>query len=326
MAHNININRNGRASFFTVKEKAWHGLGQTLDECPTSEEAIVQAGLDFTVKKTGIIANTPDENVNIPNKFATYRDDTNEVFGVVGNRYTIVQNKDAFSFFDAIVGEGEAIYETAGALGAGEVVFITAKLPSYIKVGKGDDVEKYLLLTMSHNGSSAIQAMFTPVRVVCNNTLTAALKGAKNKVTIRHTKSAHNNLKLAHKVLGITNQLSDELADIFGAMSKTKLTEKSTEKFIEVSLGLERDEEGNLSTKANNIMDVVLEYNEIGAGQQLETTKGTLWGAYNAVTGYMSNVKDYKVTDKKMQSIIDGTDYKTNSRSLELAKSILSAN
>lgn len=328
MAHNINFN-NGRASFFSVKEKPWHGLGQILEECPTSEEAIIQAGLDFEVKKTPIYAEFDDDGIfttqQIDNKFATYRSDNNNIFGVVGNRYTIVQNRDAFSFFDAIVGEGEAIYETAGALGDGRTIFITAKLPSYIKVGQGDDIEKYLLLTMSHDGSAAIKAMFTPIRVVCNNTLTAALKSATNKVTIRHTKSAHNNLKIAHKVLGITNQLSEELTDIFGAMSKTRLTNKGLDLFIENSLDLDRDETGNLSTRASNIKDLVLEYSEIGAGQQLETTKGTLWGAYNAVTGYLSNVKDYKVDDKKMQSIIDGQDYKTNSRSLELAKSILTA-
>jgi hypothetical protein len=143
MAHQIFLNeQTGKHSFFSVKEKAWHGLGQIVDQYPTSGEALQFAGLDYEVTKEDIFtANYDGDNQlvdhtkKIISHFATMRKDTGAVLGVVGKDYEIVQNKDAFAFFDAIVG-GEGIqYETAGALGNGERIFITAKLPGYIKVG-----------------------------------------------------------------------------------------------------------------------------------------------------------------------------------------------
>jgi len=205
MAHNINYNSNtGRYSFFSVQEKAWHGLGQIVKDYPTSGEAIQYAGLDYEVAKSplftkgsGIIENAGDIEIGsteleVPDYFANIRTDNNTVLGVVGKDYHIVQNREAFSFFDAIVGGSEGIlYETAGALGNGERIFITAKLPDYIRVGNGDDVtEKYIFLTTSHDGSGSITAAFTPIRIVCQNTLNASLGSMSNVVRIRHTAGA----------------------------------------------------------------------------------------------------------------------------------------
>ena len=113
-----------------------------------------------------------ESRVDVPNFYATVRTDNDVVFGVVGKDYVIVQNTEAFSFFDAIVGGDGIQYETAGALGKGERIFITAKLPDYIKVGNDDLIEKYLFLTTSHDGAGSIMAAFTPVRIVCNNSAT----------------------------------------------------------------------------------------------------------------------------------------------------------
>jgi hypothetical protein len=147
MAHQINFNqKTGKDSFMSVKEKAWHGLGQIIESYPTSCEAIQHAGLDYIVEKHPLFTydsnnhvwGNPDAipEIEVPNFFATVRADTEQVLGVVGNDYEVVQNRDAFSFFDAIVGGGDGIlYETAGALGNGERFFITAKLPDYIRVG-----------------------------------------------------------------------------------------------------------------------------------------------------------------------------------------------
>ena len=156
MAHQINFNqKTGKDSFMSVKEKAWHNLGQVIDRYPTSSEAIQHAGLNYIVEKRPLftydtenhIGKTADNiiisEIAVPNFFATVRADTDQVLGVVGNDYEVMQNRDAFSFFDAIVDGGEGIlYETAGALGNGERVFITAKLPDYIKVGRKDMSEQ----------------------------------------------------------------------------------------------------------------------------------------------------------------------------------------
>lgn len=175
MAHNIFLNeQTGKHSFFSVKEKTWHGLGQIVQEYPNSTEALQFAGLDFEVCKRPNTHRLDDgSEVISKTSFYTYRPDTGAILGDrLGKDYEVVQNTDAFRFFDAIV-EGDGIqYETAGALGNGEKIFITAKLPGYIKVGSDDLIEKYLFLTTSHDGFGSIMAAFTPIRIVCNNSAT----------------------------------------------------------------------------------------------------------------------------------------------------------
>ena len=184
------------------------------------------ANLDYTVVKKPLKAIIHNQHfADVPNAFATVRTDTNVVLGVVGSSYLPVQNIDAFTFFDPLVDRSEAIYHTAGVLSNGSKIWLLAKLPDYIKVGKKNDpVEKYVLLYNSHDGSSHIRVKLTPVRVVCNNTLTAALQGSEAEVRIKHTASATEKLQEAHKVLELTNQLYRELDYIFNRMALRKIT------------------------------------------------------------------------------------------------------
>ena len=145
MPHNINVTNVG-PSMMHVGEPPWHSLGTKLDKPATAEEAIQAARLDFTVRKFPLLASTNKLSAEshflpVDSHFATVRTDTKEVLGVVGSRYEPIQNKDAFTTFDALVGEGEAIYHTAGALGNGERIWILAKLPDYIRVNGNDIVE-----------------------------------------------------------------------------------------------------------------------------------------------------------------------------------------
>jgi len=319
MAHLLNRSSNGKWSFAST-EKAWHGLGQIVDRSMTSKEAIELANMDYTVDKRQAYMEIDGQYIPVPRKNVTYRTDTNDVFGIVGDRYHIVQNTEAFEFFDAIVGENEAVFETAGCLKKGEVVFITAKLPSYIAV-KDDVVDNYLLLSSSHDGSRGIQVMFTPIRVVCNNTLSAAYGNAKYRVNIAHTKSAKEQLLRAHEIMGISNLLSKELGDLYNAMATTRINDNSLEKFIVNSLDLDFDEEGKLSTRATNIVSSVREYYEVGPGQ--EEFVGTVWGAYNAVTGYFQNVREYKNNEDKMSQNMFGSLHTKNNNSLRLAMELV---
>ncbi len=305
MSDNINV-IDGKASFFTVKEVAWHGLGKVLENCPTSEEAIKYAGLDFEVIKTPNFARVPFNSTNLietPSSFSTYRTDSGIILGdKIGRNYNVVQNKLAFGFFDSIVGEGKAIFETAGALGKGEIIFITAKLPDYIRV-KGDDIEKYLLLTSRHDGIGSIVAMFTPVRVVCANTLAAALSSNNQlKVNIRHTSSAEENLKLAANVLGITNKASNELQEIFIQMAKKSVADQTVKKYLS-SVFMKSTDHLELSEITESIINDAEKYYYEGPGQQMDSCRGTAFGAYNAVTGYLNNVKEYKSIEAKMKYI-----------------------
>lgn len=329
MAHNINFNqRTGRYSFFSVQQKAWHGLGQIVEDYPTSEEAIKFAGLDYEVVKSPLftkgstLIETEDglklgsSDLDVPDYFANIRTDNNAVLGVVGKDYHIVQNCEAFSFFDSIVGSNKGIlYETAGALGKGERIFITAKLPDYIRVGNGDDVtEKYIFLTTSHDGSGSITAAFTPVRIVCQNTLNASLRNMANVVRIKHTSGAKQRIETAHKVMGLANTMSNQLEGIFNEWSKVRVSDEEVKQLIQVSLCpnkktmelLKRGNDDDVSTMFKNTVEDAFAYAMMSETQQMETTKGTLFGAYNAVTGYFQNVRKYRDNESKLQSIVMG--------------------
>jgi phage/plasmid-like protein (TIGR03299 family) len=327
MAHNIHYNeQTGQHSFFSVKEKAWHGLGTILEGYPDTQQALKMAGLDFIVEKRPVFTydnenQQADEDneikipeIRCPNHFATIRTDNEEVLGIVGRDYEVVQNTDAFSFFDSIVGGDGIQYETAGALGRGERIFITAKLPDYIKVGRNDLIEQYLFLTTSHDGFGSITAAFTPIRIVCNNTLNAAMGRNSNAIKIRHTASAKDKLEQAHRVMGISNRLSAQLEDIFNRWSKVRITDQQVLQLIqramvpnkEVLTNLLTGKEDETSTYFKKMVSNVYEYAMTSPSQQQETTAGTVFGAYNAVTGYLQNVRQYKDGEAKIKSIFLG--------------------
>jgi len=342
MAHNINYNgQTGRHSFFSVKEKAWHGLGQIISGYPTSAEAIVHAGLNYQVEKRPLFTYDTENNnqssktdliipeIEVPDYYATIRTDTEQVLGVVGKDYEVVQNVNAFTFFDAIVGGKEGIlYETAGALGKGERIFITAKLPNYIKVGRDDLIGQYLFLTTSHDGFGSITAAFTPVRVVCQNTLNAAIRNQSNSIKIRHTASANERLKQAHELMGITNKLANELEETFNYWSRVRITDNIVKRLVQLAMApnkevlenLQTGKQDELSTTYNNMVSSVMEYALTSPTQQGQTTKGTLFGAYNAVTGYFQNLRDYKDGEAKFKSIMYGTGFQRSQAAFDLCK------
>jgi len=327
MAHNLNFNEQTRQyNFFSAKEKPWHGLGKIVQDYPTSREAIEFAGLNYTVEKRRLFTyDSENQNgdpetdliipeITVPNYYATVRTDNDNVLGVVGKDYQIVQNADAFSFFDAIVGGDGIQYETAGVLGKGERIFITAKLPDYIKVGNDDLIEQYLFLTTSHDGYGSITAAFTPIRVVCQNTLNAAMRSHSNAVKIRHTANAKERLEQAHKVMGISNKLSLELEGIFNRWARVRITDPEVKKLIQLAMipnkevlhNLQAGKDDDLSTMFKNMCNTVYEYAMTSPTQATATTKGTLFGAYNAVTGYFQNVRTYKDSESKLKSILFG--------------------
>lgn len=316
MAHQIHFNeQTQKHSFFSVSEKPWHNLGQIVQDYPTSNEAIVHAGLDYEVIKTPLYTQSAaSEKLLVPDYFSTLRTDTNEVLGVVGKDYQIVQNKEAFTFFDSIVGGEGILYETAGALGKGERIFITAKLPNYIRVGKEDLIEKYQFLTTSHDGSGSITAAFTPIRIVCANTLNAALRTQTNTVRIRHTANAKGRLEQAHKVMGISDSLSAQLEAIFNHWSKVRINDTEVKKLISLALApnkeivqqLKKDAQEEFSSCFNNMVENAFEYAMSDPTQLMPTTKGTVFGAYNTVTGYFQNVRTYKDPEAKLKSLLLG--------------------
>jgi phage/plasmid-like protein (TIGR03299 family) len=317
MAHQLHYHAaRNQYSFFSVREKAWHGLGLVIEDYPDSASALRFAGLDFEVVKRPNIHRL-DDGTELPSadSFFTYRTDTGDILGSrLGRDYEVVQNTDAFAFFDAIVGGDGIQYETAGALGKGERIFITAKLPGYITVQGEDLVEKYLFLTTSHDGSGAITAAFTPVRIVCNNTLSLALRDCTHRITIRHTRDARQRLEHAHRVMGIANRLSDQLDGIFNRWARVRISDAEVKHLIRQALSPARETlagqdpaaAAELSTYLQRVCDTVYAYTFESPTQQLPSTEGTLFGAYNGITGYFQNVREYRGAEDKMNSLFYG--------------------
>lgn len=312
MAHKLNY-ANGKYAFVSGNGVTpWHNLGQKVDGAMTSDECIRLAGLDYTVERARVCAHIDGKDYLIPDKFATYRSDTKETFGVVSGRYEIVQNTDAFRFFDSITGQKEAIYETAGALGKGEKIFITAKMPGYIRINGTDDItEKYVLLTNTHDGSGAVIACVTPIRVVCSNTLNAALKNMTNKVSVRHTTNANINLENAHKLMGISHKYFEEVNQMFNHIAKKVMDDKTAKHLIEQVFKSEKED----SKRVDNIREAVWMSYNTGVGQK--EILGTGWGLYNGITHYLDH-KEYSNDDIKFNSIISGDSSVKANKALEL--------
>lgn len=223
-------------SGFVVREKAWHGLAKVLTDAPaTSAEAIRAAGLDWTVELAPCFADVHGERVALPDTRATVRTVYSldgvrvDHLGTVGDRYVPLQNRDAFAFFDPMIQSGEASYETAGSLKGGRIVWILARLNSIgeARVGsrEGDTVRPYLLLSTSHDGTRATACQFSPIRVVCWNTLSASYRAenASNVRRVKHTKGAADRLSAIRATIDTARADFGRMADAWADMQKFRL-------------------------------------------------------------------------------------------------------
>ena len=265
-----------------VAPSPWHRLGVPLASPETMREALEGSGLDFTVVKLPLKDIVKQGNhANLADRWVTVRTDTGDVLGIVGKEYEPIQNRDAFGFFDRLVGANQAIYETAGAIGRGERIWILAKLPGYIRVRGKDIVSKYLLLSNSHDGSSLVQMKLTPIRVVCNNTLTAALKSA-GEINIGHTINAADDAEEALSLLGFSNSLFDQIGVTFNRMALRKITDAQLLDYVKALVP--DNEETQENTNVVHIREAILDLHENGQGAEL--SRGTLWGAFNCVAEF----------------------------------------
>jgi len=325
MAHNIEI-INGEASMFYYGDKPWHGLGQQLENPATSKEAMEAAKLDWEVEKQQIYL---ESNVPVKNKFATVRKDRPEtVLGIVGSSYMPLQNAEAFGFFASIVGEGQAIYHTAGSLLEGKLVWILAKLPGVIRVTDEDITEKYLLLSNSHDGSSAVQIKFTPMRVVCNNTLTMAFHD-QQFLSVYHQRDIKARLSDVPKLLNIINTRFTEIEATLKELVKIQMTDVTLDKYLhDVFPDPKRKKDEKLYeyelARAKTNREWSKYFFENGVGNNLPGVSGSLWGAFNGVTELI----DHKVTkqshDRKLNTIWFGDGATVKSKAYKLAVEMVS--
>jgi phage/plasmid-like protein (TIGR03299 family) len=292
MAHDLE-NQNGKASFASFREPAWHGLGTVFTEEKNTTEMLQAANLngwnvrlqDMEIPSTL----TSDKSYQYVLRTNPTNNTQTDVLGIVGERYVPLQNEDLFSFGDNIL-DGGGRWETAGSIKGGRVVFGSLALERETILdpsGVADKVKTYLLINTSHDGSIAIQASITPVRVVCANTLNLALNqkkkknGVKQSFKIRHTQTAEGKIQIARETLGMANAYMDE----FDIMAKAMIEkEVSAKQFNDIILAAyakpDKDTKGAIK-KWENKVDII---NDIYTGEFNGMIAGNAWGAFNALT------------------------------------------
>lgn len=278
----------------SVKERPWHDIGTVVDTAPTSADAIKIAKLNWTVKQVPVEA----AGKKIAGVYANVRSDTKEALGVVRNRYQVVQNTQAFDFVDDIIKNSSGVechYETAGSLYNGRKIFLLVRLPD--KTLLGDDVENYLFFTNSHDGYSSLTAGVTNVRVVCNNTLQLALRGAKRIWRCRHTRNIADRQAQAMEALGFAVRYIDDLDTIAQELASKKVNEKS---FYNALLAKDPLIKQKGKDKVQERIHAIYTQKD-----DLQNFKGTAWGLYNAVADFTSNTVPLRLTKSTPQRKLD---------------------
>lgn len=276
---------NDQTAMMYAGESPWHGLGTQLYEPATAAEAIEAAGLSYEVDLKSI---ETDDGIPIPQRKAVIRTDSNQVLGVVGNSYQPVQNHQCFEFLDAVVQDGRLRYHTAGALGKGERVWMLAKLPGEIRIKDSEDVtDQFLLLSNSHDGSSALRVYFTPIRVVCANTLGMAERKSRGQgVSIIHKGDLTTKVAEAQEILGFAKRFYDDLGSRIDRLASHYPSRDQLEVYFQT---LYPDHPEAKNQRAKNVRTELFRLFEHGRGQNILETKLTTWAAFNAVTEFVDH-------------------------------------
>ena len=315
--------------YLEMEGTPWHGLGKALPKVATAQEAIEAAEMNWEVETVAVFCKDGGGKYKeIDNHRAIRRVTDDRVYAIMSERYTPLQNKDAFTFFDQIVGEGKAIYHTAGSLNNGAIVWILAQLPGEIRVLNDDVTKKFIVLTNSHDGSKAIRAFFTPVRIVCWNTLNIALKDSSHMASIRHKGDYTAKFQEAAKLMGITNAYYEKVGEIYERMAATKLDRIALMFYTKELWPLPKpptDRTGTKEEKYELVKSLVKERRvqmvklaDHGAGSEM--SKGTVWGAFNSATELLDHYyKNYRSYNNWTKDVWFGKVARQKQRAFELA-------
>jgi phage/plasmid-like protein (TIGR03299 family) len=309
-------------SMMFVGKTPWHGLGNRLENNPIVKDAIVAAGLDWEVGLKDLFT---EDGVGVPAR-ATYRKTDGSILGVVGPRYTPLQNQDAFDWFQPFLDAGECGLHTAGSLHEGQKVWVLAQLNrDNSEIVPGDDVSKFILLSNSHDGTTAIRVGYTPIRVVCANTLAMAhSKGAGSQlIRIRHTRSSQKNLDAVRDIMDNINMQFEATAEQFRFLASKQFNQKDIRDYVKVMLDIKGTADSDIKTRTRNILDEILATIE-GPKQSAANVRGTWWAAYNGYNEYLNYSKG-RTVDNRIDSLWFGTGANDNTKALTTAMEFANA-
>lgn len=292
----------------------WHKLGTVVSGLLTSAQAIEAAHLNWSVISRPLfvdgkqLAFPSDESSD--GYQALCREDNGAVLGVMRGRYEIIQNREAFEFFDAVTQTGEAVYETAGALRDGRVVWIMASLPGKLFIN-GDEHRKMVLLVTSHDGSSSLRMRLVTVRVVCNNTLSIALRGQAAEIKIRHTSSFREKAAEARRCLGIADKYFAQLSQAADGLQHKRMSSETMEAF---AAALYPAKDGKASGRTANIRTELSRLFRQGAGNRGVSR----WDALQAVTDYVDHFAPERGASTRFESGTLGAGAQIKQRAFDL--------
>jgi phage/plasmid-like protein (TIGR03299 family) len=316
MAHQLEMNGE-KASMVFAGEVPWHGLGTALDESDLYDwqATCVKSGLDWEAELVPLM--TTDTQAKVEHK-AVRRKTDGKVLGVVGPRYHVLQNRDAFRWFEPFLAAKEAALNTAGSLAEGSRIWVLAKLNrAPLVIAQGDEIEKFILLSHSHDGSLAVRVGFTPIRVVCANTLALAhKKDASNLIRLKHSASLMENLENVRETMNVANAEFEANAEQYRLLARKNVNQADLKKYVKKVLKVEEGKES--STRMENTIKDIIGRCESGKGNDLPSVRGTLWTAYNGLNEWLSYERGHN-QQNRLNSLWFGESANLNRFALETA-------
>lgn len=298
---------------------AWHGLGTVVLGQPTSDEALKLAQLDWTVEVEPVFLSSENgQFIPVAGRATVRMDlprtDARRFLGAVKGRYQPIQNVESFRIADDLM-QGGAHFESAGSLRNGRLVWMLAQLPNAVSV-MDDTISKYLLLTNSHDGTRAMEVLYTPVRVVCMNTLTLALNDSTTRVRVLHTSNADTRIRQAREILSKADGYFNNHGETMASLAQTKVNDAFVKTYLEHLFGNNQQS----SNKINRVRTLFYEQ-QSGAGQ--DAVRGTAYGLFNAVAEFNDHLTKSRTrkssgitpTESRMERILwkTGADFRQTS-------------
>jgi phage/plasmid-like protein (TIGR03299 family) len=295
----------------------WHGLGTPLTDEDLYDwpRACEKAGLAWDAELVPLV--TADTQARVARR-AVRRTSDGRILGTVGPRYTVLQNRDAFGWFTPFLDAREAALHTAGSLRQGSRVWVLAKLNREpLVVAPGDEVEKYLLLSHGHDGTLAVRVGFSPVRVVCANTLAMAHGSDASKlIRCKHTKDVQENLANIREVMDLANQEFEATAEQYRLLARKSINQADLRKYVKRVLTVEDGKEP--SSRMRHVMEEIIALAEAGKGNDLPLVRGTWWAAYNGTAEWLCYNRGHS-PQNRLNSLWFGDGANLNKAALEAA-------
>jgi phage/plasmid-like protein (TIGR03299 family) len=302
MAHNLTQNENGKYEFFSAVTRGWHQLGQLSEGKLTTEEALEVSLCNFEVEKVPLLHEVEGldgipQYAEVPDSMLVRRTDNLRPLGVVSPRFENIQNRDAMRFADELIGSGQAVWDTAGSLAGGRIVFMQMELEGhlFLKNRPDDKTIKRVLFMTGHDGKMAFSGRITPVRVVCQNTLNAALGNHSNCFSLKHTRNWNSdaNKSKAARVLELANAYFQDLQTVMDTLESKPMDKNEIEGFATALFPASKEE---VATRTENRRQEIVSLFSNGVGNLGRTR----WDAFNAVTEYVDHHMGGRMTGTRM--------------------------